>query len=163
MISFFWKRGYYFSQYFYNYKINYTLYHFMQHHYAASTFFIKLLVLRCEFSTEHLFTQWQNNLLDRKPIISYSRSISLITQFNLFKFLLNFLIVSTYPVLVDFRLTEVFHLLIYYLLCTYKGISLYINRPLYRRTRGRTFSPGKKKIHMMHPLLKYWWGLNKIK
>jgi hypothetical protein len=89
------------------------------------------------------------------------KTLILINQSDRLKFMLNYLIVTSFPVLVDLRLIEAFNLLIYYLTRTYKGISLMINRPLFRRTRGRTYSSAKNKIRMMNPLLKRWWGLYK--
>jgi hypothetical protein len=161
MISFFWKTGYYFNQYFYTYKLNFTLYNFYQYHYAVNYYFFKILIWRCDCGLINNTLPSNLLVLNKKGVWIYMKTLILINQSDRLKFMLNYLIVTSFPVLVDLRLIEAFNLLIYYLTRTYKGISLMINRPLFRRTRGRTYSSAKNKIRMMNPLLKRWWGLYK--
>lgn len=159
MVSFFWKKGYYLNQYFFPYKPLFSLYNFLHYHYALSVCFMKLMVLRCEFIPTNPLIYNYCTVLNRKRIFSSSKSVIIQTQPGVFKFILNFLIVTSYPVLVNIRLVEAFNLILYYLLRTYKGFSLMFNKPLYRRTRGRTYSPNKKNSQALKFVSKQWWNL----
>lgn len=128
MISFFWKRGFYFnsSLEFYAQKDFFYLRNLL----GISYFFINLLTHRLE-------------LLKHKTFIPLLKLKDL-KFINLFVF--NYYLAVTYPVLLNLKYQYKFNLFFYYLIRSFKGTCYLINRPAYRRTRGRTFKTNKKKI-----------------
>ncbi len=67
-------------------------------------------------------------------------------------YILNYYLLLTYPILLNIQYQYYFNLLIFYLIRTFKGFSLFINKPIRRRSRGRTF---KNKINKTFKLSNY--------
>lgn len=80
----------------------------------------------------------------------YTKSLTILPLVSLY--LLNYYLLLTYPVLLNIQYQYYFNILIFYLIRTFKGLSFYINKPVYRRSRGRTF---KTKLNKVFKLSNY--------
>lgn len=149
MVSFFWKRGYYFngSLFFYN---SHTWFTFIgKLNYGLSIHFVKIILAQCEFLN-----------IKSCGILSQLKGFYIADQPLKVRYLLNSLIITTFPVFVNFKTVFVLKLVRFYVINTFKGFSLYINKPLKRRSRSRTYLSSKRRLKAMQPLLKTWWSLN---
>ena len=128
MISFFWKRGFYFSGSleFYSNKDFY----FLKKLHGISWQFIKLLLFRFEYTNSRINNLYKTKFTDLKWI-------------DLFVF--NFYLAKTFPILLSTLRQHKFNMFFFYLIRSFKGICFYISRPVYRRTRARTFKKNQKK------------------
>lgn len=133
MISFFWRKGIYFNSRLYFYH-DLTFLYFIKNLFGFSLYFLHLLFLRLEHNLASTdYSKFRNKIPLLKELIISEQSIE-------FTYMLNYYLKITFPVLLDIQFQFKLNLVPYYLTRTYKGISLYINRPLRRRTRGRTFA-----------------------
>ena len=107
--------------------------------FGFSVFFLKLFFRRIEWNVPSITTYYNKSLI----------SISI-----LYLYILNFYLLITYPVLLNIQYQYYFNILIFYLIKSFKGLSFYINKPIYRRSRGRTF---KNKINKIFRLSNYWF------
>lgn len=124
MTSYFWKRGFYFnnSLFFFN---QFTSYLDLQKLlFGLSFFFSKILFLRIESSTLLGFNLWKNT--DYYTFFYYT--------------------IITFPTFLDIYNQLKLNLLFFYLTKSNRGISYIINKPLYNKTRARTYLNKKKKI-----------------
>lgn len=146
MISFFWRKGFYFNSRIYFYT-DHNFFYFITKLFGFNTFFVYLFLLRLEhFSASKSMIRFWDRAISKKEIIFAEQSLE-------FLYMLNYYLIITFPVLLNMEFQFKLNILIYYLTRTYKGFSLYVNRPLKRRSWGRTFR-GKPNKHFK--ISDYW-------
>jgi len=149
LVSFFWKRGFYFNGSLFFYK-SHTWYTFLgKLNYGLASKFIKIILAGCE-----LFN------INSDSTLTLLKDIRISEQPLKVRYLLNSLIISTFPVFINFKTVFVLKLVRFYVINTYKGISLFFNKPLKKRSRSKTYISSKRRLMSMQPLLKVWWSLN---
>lgn len=136
MISFFWKRGFYLTGRLFFYT-NFTLLTLYSTFWGLGITWLRLITTRLELpvlrSGESVFNSFKN-----------------LSQFNLhaltetMSFLFNFYLIVTFPVFLNMEYQKKINLLFHYLIRSSRGLKLFINKPLSRRTRARTYRSSKK-------------------
>ena len=132
MVSFFWQRGFYYNRRFFFF----TDYSFFAVRTVPglSFFFWKLYALRCE-GFSGLF---ERPTAYRLPVYSarYAPMAGLSTDH---RYLLTHMLIRLYPVLLNLYDQARLNVVFFFFTRTYRGFALKFARPLYRRTRGRTY------------------------
>ena len=139
MVSFFWQRGFYYNRQFFFYDET-TLFSIHQL-FGLSSLFWRYFFNRCEGFKA------LPHLTPTKLLTYTNRRTSLTVLKTHEQYLLNRLLVCTYPILLNFYLQLRLNLLFFFFARTYRGFALRYSRPLRRRTRGRTFY----RRHMAKP------------
>lgn len=146
MISFFWRKGFYFNSRLHFYH-DLTFIHFIKNLFGFNMYFLHLFFSRIEHTyAANSLAKFRNNTPLLRELIISEQTIE-------FTYMLNYYLMVTFPVLLNLNFQFKLNLIPYYLTRTYKGLSLYINRPLKRRTRGRTFTGKPNNIFKVKD---YW-------
>lgn len=132
MVSFFWQRGFYFNRRFFFFS---DLSFFqLRRIFGLSQLFWRFFLTRCD--------GWGGRLVpvSGRPVLHYSARILSLEDLALaHRFVLTHMLIRLYPVLQitldQYRLNIIF----FFFTRTYRGFALRFNRPLRRRTRGRTY------------------------
>lgn len=146
MISFFWRKGFYLNGRIHFYH-DFTITYFLNSLFGFSLFFVNLLFIRLEHEWA---CQTNSNVRGRLALL---RTMVLVEQPLEFLYLLNYYLIVTFPILLDQKFQSQLNLLPYYLNRTYRGIAMYINRPLRRRSRARTFASKPNRVFRVKD---YW-------
>nr|YP_011027863.1 ribosomal protein S13 [Euplotes cristatus]UPM52073.1 ribosomal protein S13 [Euplotes cristatus] len=132
MVSFFWQRGFYFNRRFFFFS---ELSFFqLRRIFGLSQLFWRFFLKRCD--------GWGGSLVPTsgRPVLCYTaRSRSLEDLIPTYRFVLTHLLIRLYPVLQIIRDQYRLNVVFYFFIRTYRGFALRFNRPLRRRTRGRTY------------------------
>ena len=132
MVSFFWQRGFYYNRRFFFFA-EYSFFD-LRAISGLSVFFWQLYSFRCEgFS----------GLFSGKPtqrLVAYkARGVSTNSLSNNHRYVLTHLLIRLYPVLLNLYDQARLNVVFFFFTRTYRGFALRFARPLYRRTRGRTY------------------------
>lgn len=124
MTGLFWKRGFYFNNSLFIFN-KFTSYLTLQKLlYGLSFFFSKLFFFRIELQQSlYMLESWRD--------VDY--------------YIFNYYITITFPVFLEVVNQLKLNLMFFYLTKTNKGVSYFLSKPLYNKTRSRTYSFGSKK------------------
>lgn len=132
MVSFFWQRGFYFNRRFFFFS-DFSFFH-LRGIFGLSRLFWRFFLMRCD--------GWGGSLVPAlgRPVLNYTTRLRPLDDLLVaHRFILTHMLIRLYPVLqtiVDqYRLNVIF----FFFTRTYRGFALRFNRPLRRRTRGRTY------------------------
>lgn len=139
MISFFWQKGFYFNGQLFFYSG--ALLKQLKLNFGLNLFFLKMYFLRLEDFENFNITSILN-----KTNLSLNIKFSQLTTIE--QFLFNSFLINFFPVFLSIKKQLKFNILRFYLLRTNRGLSLFFNKPISRRSRNKTFLKSTPKAHL---------------